>query len=287
MSNQKEIGKLYPKIEGDTDFGFKYMSFISTDTAFAASAGLSKNAVAGQLRFDTSDLQYKFWDGTQEVALAAASASGTGLDEAYDINRTITIDQGPMILSGASTDDHMQISTSGATASGKSLIDLLWTGTPNVNGNMLRLDVSGATASGVPTLINVVGAGKTVRGLYIDADGTTVGAAAFHCGGALANGVGVLNLTNDGNLATGGNLLNITMGGTPHAAAIAAEIVASKDAQALVVTSSAATDSAVEIHGAGAIANNKAIVEIVDDGTAANAGSNVLRIDSSSATATN
>ena len=182
----------------------------------------------------------------------------------------------------------MQIATASATGSDSALLDLVWTGTPNAGGNMIRLDVSGTTATNVPTLIEIVGAGKTVRGLSIDTDGTTVGAALFHSGGALANGVGVINITNDGNLATGGNLLNLTMGGVPHAAAIALEVVAALDCQALVVTTSAATASAVAITGSGATANNTAVLEVNwGTSTPANAGANLLRLDATSITATN
>ena len=286
---QKSLGKQLPNIEGGKKYGLKYSSFITTDTTFAASGGLSGIAVKGQMRFDDSTSTYVYWNGASETTLAATSGlTGVGLDEGYDINPIITVDSDDVQLKGSTTDDILTVSSSANTASGKSLIDLVWTGTPDASGNMLRLDVSGATASGVPTLIEVVGAGKTVRGISIDTDGTSVGAALFNCGGALTNGVGVVMIANDGTLAAGGSLLNVTMGAAPSdSTAAAVEIVASQDCLALDIISAAASDSAVQITGSGNIANNKAILELIDGGVPANAGSNILRIDGSGVTATN
>jgi hypothetical protein len=144
-------------------------------------------------------------------------------------------------------------------------------------GNILRVAPTGAPNAGA-IAIEVVGASKTCQMMYIDGDSTAAAVVAINGGGALTNGLGVLNLTNDGNLATGGNVLNITMGGTPHAEACAFEIAAAVDARAIDVASSAATASAVRITGAGATATTKATLEVISSGTPAAATSDVLRV---------
>jgi len=154
------------------------------------------------------------------------------------------------------------IDAGGAVASGGNLLRVAPTGTPN------------AGAIG----IEYVGASKAMTAMVIDGDPAASSLVTMNGGGALTDGLAVLALTNDGNLATGGNILNITMGGTPHAAACAFEIVAAKDARAVDIASSAATASAFRITGAGATANDTAVMEIISSGTPANAGSNVLRV---------
>jgi hypothetical protein len=181
-------------------------------------------------------------------------------------------------VSTASIEDMVTFIGTGATGAAKAVVDITSTALMNATSNLLRLDLTGADTTSVPTALEVVGTGETARGIYVDTDGTTVGAAAFHSGGALTNGVGVVNITNDGNLATGGNLLNVTVGGTPHTAAAAVEIVSAKDCYALDITTSAATNSAVQITGVGAIANDKALLSVVHGTGAIVAGGSIVRI---------
>lgn len=155
------------------------------------------------------------------------------------------------------------IDAGGAVASGGNLLRIAPTGTPN------------AGAIG----IEYVGASKAMTAMVIDGDPTASSVVTINGGGAMTDGIAVLALTNDGNLATGGNILAITMGGTPHTAACALEVTAAKDAIAMTITTSAATQSAVQITGAGAIADNKALVHIIGSGTPAAAGSNLLRVE--------
>jgi hypothetical protein len=95
---QKSLGKLYPKVQGDKKFGFDYLSFIKSDTAFATSSGLSGVAVEGQLRYDSSEHNFKYWNGSSDTAVAAAGAATIGLDGAYDLNHSITVDGGAVTL---------------------------------------------------------------------------------------------------------------------------------------------------------------------------------------------
>lgn len=209
-------------------------------------------------------------DGATLIASTANSTAAlkvTGIQTSQDM---VTFDNASGVI--ASDKAVLLLDAGGAIASGGNILRIAPTGTPN------------AGAIG----IEYVGAGKAHQALYIDVDPTGVDAVHFHSGGALTNGFAVVGITNDGNLATGGAMLNLTLGGTPNSAARVFEIDGgSKDAIAMYVDSDAATESAVQILGAGAIANNKAMVEIVNTGTPAAAGSNLLRVDGSGLTATN
>jgi hypothetical protein len=236
----------------------------------------------GNLADNKAVLELK-WDGTPAAAgtnmLRVDGSGGTNtakpvLVEIYDDSVAVGLS-----VSTASIEDMVTFIGTGATGANKAVLDITSTAVMNAAGNLLRLDLTGADCTSVPTALEIVGAGETARGIYVDTDGTTVGAAKFHSGGALTDGVAVVNITNDGNLATGGNLLNVTMGGTPHAAAAAVEIVASKDAKALDITTSAATNSAVKITGVGAVANDMALLHVSHGTGAIVAGGSIVRIE--------
>ncbi len=185
--------------------------------------------------------------------------------------------------------DIVLINTAAATADNKALINLVATGTPAAAGsNMLRVDGSGMTATNVPTLVEIIGGGKTVQGLNIDADCTSVPVVLINGGGALTDNKAVLSVTSDGTLAAGGNALRVGLTGVPaDSTACAVEIVAAQDCQALAIATSAATQSGVLITGSGATANNTAVFEVNwGASTPANAGSNLVRLDASGATNT-
>jgi hypothetical protein len=212
--------------------------------------------------------------GTAVLTLTAGDLVITDTDASTmsSVNGTTTLltldNAGGVIASDAAI---LSLDAGGAVASGGNLLRVAPTGTPN------------AGAIG----IEYVGASKAMTAMYIDGDPTASSVVAINGGGAMTDGIAVLALTNDGNLATGGNILALTMGGTPHAQACALEITASKDARAVDITSSAATACAVRVTGAGAIADNMALLNLVPTGTPAAAGSNVFRIDASGMTATN
>jgi hypothetical protein len=196
----------------------------------------------------------------------AASVFTIGLDGVTTIATTANSTLG-LTVTGIQTSQTMVIfdNTSGVIASDKAILLLDAGGAVASGGNLLRVAPTGTPNAGA-IAIEYVGASKTCQAMYIDGDSTAAAVVAINGGGALTDGLGVLNLTNDGNLATGGNVLNVTMGGTPHAAAIAVEIVAAKDAQALVVTSSAVTNNSVDIVNSAAIANTKAALNVTASG---------------------
>lgn len=183
-----------------------------------------------------------------------------------------------MVLDADCVDNSVvAINGGGALASDKAVLEVSNDGNLASGGNLARFTIGG-TPNAAAVGIEVVGAGKALTALSVDADPTASNVVLINGGGALTDGLAVLGLTNDGNLATGGSILHLTMGGTPHTAANAVEITASKDAQALVVTSSAATNHAVEITCAGAIATTKSALYVTASGTPAAATSNVAEI---------
>jgi hypothetical protein len=191
-----------------------------------------------------------------------------------------------MVLDGDSVNNSVVlINGGGALASDKAVLEVTNDGNLASGGNLARFSIGG-TPNAAAIGIEIVGAGKALTALSVDADPTASSVVTINGGGALTDGLAVLALTNDGNLATGGNVLAITMGGTPHAAACAFELTAAKDAIAMTVTTSAATNSAVTITGNGAIATTKALLEVIASGTPAAATSNVVRF-SFTGTATN
>lgn len=191
-----------------------------------------------------------------------------------------------MVLDGDSVNNSVVlINGGGALASDKAVLEVTNDGNLASGGNLARFSIGG-TPNAAAIGIEVVGAGKALTALSIDADPTASSVVTINGGGALTDGLAVLALTNDGNLATGGNVFAITMGGTPHTAACAFELTAAKDAIAMTITTSAATNSAVTITGNGAIATTKALLEVVGTGTPAAATSDVVRF-SFTGTATN
>jgi len=150
-------------------------------------------------------------------------------------------------------------------------------------GNMLRLVPTG-TPNAASILFEIVADGKVGQAVYVDGDPVGIDLVHLNGGGAMTNGKAVLGITNTGNLATGGALLNLTLAGTPDTAARVFEIAGGdKDAIAMYIDSDAATDSAVQILGAGAMANNKAMLHVLSTGTMV-AGSSIVRIEGATTT---
>jgi hypothetical protein len=165
---QKNLSKLYPKIEGDSKFGFKYLSFISSDTAFASSGGLSGAAVEGQLRYDASEHNFKYWNGSADTAVAVASSSSTGLDSAYDLNKTIVVDGGAVTLAAngsaglsiTEATNHVPLAINKAGTGAGALIDLTNSGTGyDIDGTSSTWYV---TKAGAATFTTIAGTDLTL-----------------------------------------------------------------------------------------------------------------------------
>ncbi len=262
------------------DSSSKDIGAISVDSDNATDSTVLINC-GGNLA-DNKALVELTWDGTPANAgtnmLRVDGSGGTNtakpvLVEIYDDSVAVGLS-----VSTASIEDMVTFIGTGATGAAKAVVDITSTAALNATANLLRLDLTGADTTAVPTALEIVGASETARGIYVDTDGTTVGAAAFHSGGALTDGVAVVNITNDGNLAAGGNLLNVTMGGTPAAVSVAAvEIVAAKNCMALDIASSAVGANCVRIVGSGALTDGLAVLS-VSSAAALAAGGNILNV---------
>jgi len=117
-----------------------------------------------------------------------------------------------MCIDGDSVDNSVvKINGGGALASDKAVLEVSNDGNLASGGNLARFTIGG-TPNAAAIGIEVVGAGKALTALSVDADPTASSVVKINGGGAMTDGIGVLELTNDGNLATGGNILVITMG---------------------------------------------------------------------------
>jgi hypothetical protein len=178
---QKELWKLYPKIEGDANFGFGKLSFIPTDTEPA-------NAQEGQVYYDDSENKLKVYNGsTWDAVDTAANTAGTGLDGSYDINDTITVDaeeitfaaNGVGALAITQATDHVPLDINKAGTGAGALINLTNAG--------IGYDIDGTsstwfvTAAGAGTFTSIVSKDVTLTdaSVSITTDATTGVAVAF------------------------------------------------------------------------------------------------------------
>ena len=274
-------------------FAIALEAYSTSDSSGVIDAWLTGSAA----RIDTSSLSATFASPTITGALTISATTTftstgvvtmAGVASATDV---LTLTLGDILLS----DGHLDIvevdgttnvfkidHNGGAIGSDAALIYLDDGGDIASGGNMLRLVPTG-TPNAASILFEIVGAGKIGQAIYVDGDPTGIDLVHILCGGALTNGFAALGITNDGNLATGGALINLTLGGTPDTAARVFEIDGgSKDAIAMYIDSDAATQSAIQVLGTGAVANNKAMLDVTSTGTMV-AGSSIVRIHSTTA----
>lgn len=231
-------------------------------------AGTAAGTVALQLTL--GDLLLEDSDGSK-----MESEDGTGTLLTLDNKAGVIADNSAVLL----------VDAGGAVASG---------------GNALRVAFTGAAAAGailaefLPDAgslgVKIDGAGLATNvALYIDADPTATSLAYLHSDGLTADNKAVLELDHaTGASASGSNILRIVESATPNAGAMLVEIAAaSADCAALYIATGSATNNAVEITGAGAIATAKAMFKLANTGTPAAADSYLANLDYSGATMTN
>lgn len=215
-------------------------------------------------------------DGVSDFTVGADGA--TVITSAINSTKALTV-------TGIQTSETMVTldNTGGVIASDKAILLLDAGGNVADGGNMLRLAPTGTPVEG-SIGFEFVGASKLMQAMYLDSDSVDHSVAHIHGGGALASGMGVLEVTNDGNLASGGTLASFTLGGTPNAGAIAIDIDAQKNCTALKIDSDSATNDAVVITGAGALGAGKAMLAVTNVGTITD-GSYLVDITSGAAAA--
>jgi hypothetical protein len=115
-------------------------------------------------------------------------------------------------IASSAVDAHaVQITGSGATADNKALLNLAWGAvTPaNAGANILRVDGSAITATNKPVLVEIIGTGKTVQGLSVDADPTDKAVVLINGSGATADNNALLHVTSDGTMVGGSSLVRV------------------------------------------------------------------------------
>jgi len=219
------------------------------------------------------------------INLVQDTGAGTG-NFIFINNDTGTSMEAINIDDEANTQDVIYVNCAAATADNKALLNLVHSGTPAAAGsNILRVDGSGLTATNNPTLVEIIGTGVDVAALNIDVDCATQSGVKITGSGAIADNTALLEVTGDGTpAAAGSNLVRIdgsglTVTNKPTIFEIDGTGV---DTDAVFIDSDSATNSAVLINGGGAIADNKAVLEVTADGTMV-AGSSIVRIGSSTA----
>jgi hypothetical protein len=294
-----------------------------TDTGVLTLAGVAEGT--STLTLTTGDLTLTNGDivitegqftmtGDANADVMTVTGCTTGNNDVLYLNGTTSagsgsifkIDQGAGARTGHAIDVNM-----GATATGMSGIDISCTGgtrtVPIINinsdgtasdvlhiensviftGNMLNLVQDTSAATGNFIFINN-DSGTSMEAINIDDESNTEDIILIDTAANRAAGKSGIHIISAGTPNATGTALfidwtGITSTNTPYAAQIS---TTGKDAGALAITSGAATDSTVTITGSGAIANDKAILELLMTGTPANAGSNMLRVDGSGGTNT-
>lgn len=179
-------------------------------------------------------------------------------------------------------------------AADKAVLSLTSAGAIASGGNVFRVDVTGAPASGaVYTEFDFAGltdtnenvgvlidaGGKKVQGLVVDADPVAGSVALFHTDGATADNKAVVEITSAGEPANAGaNVLRVQFTGTATNTPTVVEIDgASKDVRSLSIDSDPTALDVAYIHTDAVIADNKAVLSLHSAGAMA-AGSSILRL---------
>jgi hypothetical protein len=217
-------------------------------------------------------------DGATTITTAVATTAALSVTGVQTSQSMVTFDNtGGVIASDMAV---LLLDAGGAVASGGNILRIAPTGTPN------------AGAIG----IEFVGATKALNAMYIDADPTASDVVTINGGGALTDNNAVLTVSSDGAIASGGNTFRVETTGTPASGAIYSEFSFSgitdtnenvgvwidatgKKVQALKINAAPIAGSSVLVTSTGALAADKATVELVSNVAACNADSAVLRVE--------
>lgn len=221
-----------------------------------------------------------FDDGSARFAVGADGATAI----TSGVNSTVAL----KVTGIQTSEDMVEFTSSGVTADNKGVLLINSSGNSASGSNQIRIAPSGTPVEGSVGL-EFVGASKVMQAVAIDGDSVNNSVVLINGGGALADNKAVVEITADGaTQSAGGCVLRVANSGTPNAGSIGIEgVFTSKDMYYMYLAGGSATNSAVFMTSTGAIADNKAVLEITGTGTPANTGSNLLRVDGSGLTATN
>lgn len=219
-------------------------------------------------------------DGSERFAVKADGA----VTIATGVNSTVAL-----LATGIQTsDDMVRLTSSGVTATAKAILQINSSGASASGSSQIRIAPSGTPDEG-STGIKFVGASKLMQAMNLDADCASNDVALINGSGNIANDKGILQLTSDGaTQSAGGTVLRVVNSGTPATGSIGIEgVFTTKDMYMMYLAGGSATNSGVFMTSTGAIANNKAVLEVTATGTPANAGASIVRIDGTGVTDTN
>lgn len=180
----------------------------------------------------------------------------------------------------AATNSAAYIASTGNLGAAKAVLELVSTGTPNATGSGLRVDLTGITATNNPYAVRVVANGKDAGGLNIDADAATLDGNVINVGGAIATAKSGVLVTADGTpAAADSNVMKVAFTGTDTNKPVVLNVSGdTKDCMGLSVDADPTTTSMAYFHSAGALAADKATVEVISDAVG-NADSAVVRVE--------
>jgi hypothetical protein len=235
------------------------------------------------------------------VAVASVTITGTADSNCLVVTAgDISVANGKIAITNDDT-DAIFTATAAAVTTGNVI---LVTANGVTSGTMLNLVTTSAGFSGgyfiacndgsVRFSVGVDGATTITSGvnstkaLEVTGIQTSENLVTLTSSGVTASDKAIILINSSGNSAAGSNQIRIAPSGTPVEASVGIEFVgASKLMQAMVLDGDSVDNSVAVINGGGALAANKAVLELTADGTPAANTSSILRVDSTGLTDTN
>jgi hypothetical protein len=217
-----------------------------------------------------------------DAVLSDGSLTMTDADNATSLaltNNTITSASLIDVTSTSLTTGNGMLMTANGLTSG-SMIKLVTTAAGLTTGSYINVD-DGSERFSVKAdgATNITSGVNSTVALKVTGIQTAEDMVELTSSGVTASGQGVLLINSSGASASGSGQIRIAPSGSPVEGSAAIKIVAgSKVMQGLDIDTDAATNSGNLINGGGAIATNKAVLELTADGTPANTASSVLRV---------
>ena len=199
---------------------------------------------------------------------------------------------------GALTDNNavLTVMSDGALATGGNTFRVETAGTPASGAIYAEFNYTGITDSNENIGLKIDAGGKKVAALHVDADPIANDVAYIHSDAVIADNKAVLAVHSAGAIASGSNILRVTAAGTPASGAIYSEFSFSgitdtnenvgvwidatgKKVQALKIDAAPLANSSVLVTSTGALAADKATMELISNVAACNADSAVLRVE--------
>jgi len=211
-----------------------------------------------------------------DVSVANGSVTVVDTDNAVSIaltNNTVTT-AGLIAVTSTSltTGDGLLMTANGLTSG--NMISLVTTASGltsgkyiSVNDGSVRWSIAADGATLIATGVN------STKALEITGIQTSENVITVTSSGVTADDKAIMLINSSGNSAAGSNQIRIAPSGTPVEASVGIEFVgASKLMRAMVLDGDSVDNSVVAINGGGALASDKAVLEVTNDGNLASGG---------------